>query len=82
MAVFLGSHGNVRLRRGLATPYALLEDQIKPDDVNTTLNRLSFDNAVDNLITGDRIDINTDDARGLVCFDASAWSSAVVEPAI
>jgi hypothetical protein len=45
MAVFLGSHGNVRLRRGLRTPYALLEDQIKPDDVNTTLNRLSFDGA-------------------------------------
>jgi hypothetical protein len=67
MAVFLGSHGNVRLRRGLATPYALLEDQIKPDDVNTTLNRLSFDSSLDNLITGDRIDISTDDARGLVC---------------
>jgi hypothetical protein len=59
MSVFLGNHGNVRLRRGLRTPYALLEDQIKPDDVNTTLNRLSFDSAVDNLITGDRIDIST-----------------------
>jgi hypothetical protein len=28
MAVFLGNHGNVRLRRGLRTPYALLEDEI------------------------------------------------------
>jgi hypothetical protein len=82
MSVFLGNHGNVRLRRGLRTPYALLEDQIKPDDVNTTLNRLSFDSAVDNLITGDRIDISTTDARGLVCFAAAAWSSAVVEPLI
>ena len=82
MAVFLGRNGNVRLRRGLRTPYALLEDEIKPDDVNTTLNRLSFDVALDNLITGYRIDLSTNDARGMVCFDASAWSSGSVEPLI
>ena len=66
MAVFLGNHGNVRLRRGIDAPYGILEDRIKPDDVNTSLNRLSFDGAGDNLITGDRIDISTADARGLV----------------
>ena len=82
MAVFLGNHGNVRLRRGIDAPYGILEDRIKPDDVNTSLNRLSFDSAVDNLLTGDRIDISTADARGLVCFAASAWSSAPVEPTI
>jgi hypothetical protein len=82
MAVFLGNHGNVRLRRGIDAPYGILEDRIKPDDVNTSLNRLSFDGAVDNLLTGDRIDISTADARGLVCFAASAWSSAAVEPTI
>ena len=82
MAVFLGRNGNVRLRRGIATPYGTLEDQIKPDDINTVLNRLSFDGATDNLITGDRIDIRTTDPRGLVCFAPSAWSSAAVEPLI
>ena len=82
MAVFLGNHGNVRLRRGIDAPCGILEDRIKPDDVNTSLNRLSFDSAVDNLLTGDRIDISTADARGLVCFAASAWSSATVEPTI
>ena len=82
MSVFLGNHGNVRLRRGLRTSYETLTDQINPDDVNTTLNRLSFDSALDNLITGDRIEISTEDARGLVCFAAAAWSSAVVEPLI
>ena len=82
MAVFLGSHGNVRLRRSTGTTGANLEDQIKPDDVNTNLNRLSFDSAAGNLLTGDRVNINTTDARGLVCFAASAWSSAVVEPGI
>ena len=82
MSVFLGNHGNVRLRRGLRTSYETLTDQINTDDVNTTLNRLSFDSALDNLITGDRIEISTEDARGLVCFAAAAWSSAVVEPLI
>jgi hypothetical protein len=82
MAVFLGNHGNVRLRRGIDAPYGILEDRIKPDDVNTILNRLSFDLATDNLLTGDRIDISTTDARGLVCFATSAWSSATVEPTI
>ena len=82
MAVFLGNHGNVRLRRGIDAPSGILEDHIKPDDVNTSLNRLSFDLATDNLLTGDRIDISTTDARGLVCFATSAWSSATVEPTI
>jgi hypothetical protein len=82
MAVFLGNHGNIRLRRGIDTPYGVLEDRIEPDDVNTSLNRLSFDGALDNLLTGDRIDLRTEDARGLVCFAASAWSSATVEPEI
>jgi len=82
MAVFLGNHGNVRLRRGIDAPYGMIEDQIKPEDVNTSLNRLSFDLATDNLLTGDRIDIATTDARGLVCFAASSWSSATVESTI
>jgi hypothetical protein len=43
MAVFLGSHGNVRLRRGLLRHTPCWKIEIKPDDVNTTLNRLSFD---------------------------------------
>lgn len=82
MAVFLGRHGNVRLRRGVRTTGGVLEDQIKPDDINISLNRLSFDSSNDNLLTGDRVDIATEDARGLVCFAASSWSSAVVEPSI
>jgi hypothetical protein len=59
-----------------------LQDQIDPSDVNTSLNRLSFDSAGDNLLTGDRVDISTTDARGLVCFTGAAWSSGTVEPSI
>ena len=79
MAVFLGNQGNVRLRRGIRIPYGVLSDEIKPDDVNTVLNRLSFDGALENLLTGDRIDLTTTDARGLVCFSAASWSSSIVE---
>lgn len=82
MAVFLGRHGNIRLRRGLGVSYGIVEDEIQPNDINTVLNRLSFDGAVDNLLTGDRVSIRTSDARGLVCFDASSWSSAIVENTI
>jgi len=82
MAVFLGNQGNVRLRRGIRTPYGVLSDEIKPDDVNTVLNRLSFDGALENLLTGDRIDLTTTDARGLICFSAASWSSGIVEDGI
>jgi hypothetical protein len=82
MAVFLGNQGNVRLRRGTRIPYGILSDEIKPDDVNTTLNRLSFDGALDNLLTGDRLDITTADDRGLLCFSPSSWSSGIIEDGI
>jgi hypothetical protein len=82
MAVFLGNQGNVRLRRGIRIPYGVLSDEIKPDDVNTVLNRLSFDGALENLLTGDRIDLTTTDPRGLVCFSAASWSSGIVEDGI
>lgn len=75
MAIFLGHQGNVRLRRGTRIPSAILSDEIIPDDVNLILNRLSFDKALDNLLTGDRVDITTSDPRGLICFDDSAWSA-------
>jgi hypothetical protein len=82
MTFFLGTKGNVRLRRGTQIQGVILEDQIQPDDVNTTLNRLGFDSSLGNLLTGDRVDITTTDARGLVCFTAAAWPSGVIEPGI
>ena len=82
MTFFLGTKGNVRLKRGSVNPMASLSDEIFPDDVNTTLNRLSFDQALDNILTGDRIDISTDDSRGLVCFPANTWSDGQVNNSI
>lgn len=79
MAVFVGHQGNIRLRRASSPSYGLLQDQIDPDDVNTTLNRLSFDLALDNLLTGDRVDIFTEDSRGLAFLPASFWDGTVIE---
>jgi hypothetical protein len=82
MTFFLGTKGNVRLRRATSVLISALQDQIDPADVNTSLNRLSFDGAGENLLTGDRVDISTTDARGMVCFTGAAWSSGAVEPSI
>jgi hypothetical protein len=80
MTFFLGTKGNVRLRRGSSVKMGELVDSISPDDVNTDLQRLSFDLAIDNLITGDRVNISTTDARELVCFATSAWSDGERRP--
>lgn len=80
MTFFLGTKGNVRLRRGVSVSMGELVDTISPDDVNTDLQRLSFDLAIDNLITGDRLNISTTDPRGLVCFATSAWSDGQRRP--
>lgn len=82
MAVFLGQYGNVRLKRGSSSPFASLTDQIEPADVNTVLNRLSFDGALDNLLVGDRLVLTTTDPRGLVCFAPDTWSSGQVEQSL
>lgn len=82
MTFFLGTKGNIRLRRGISPQMGELSDSISPDDVSLTLNRLGFDSAGANLLTGDRVDIATSDARGLVCFAAAAWPDSVQRSSI
>lgn len=77
MTFFLGTKGNIRLRRGTSLQMGELVDSISPDDVNLTLNRLGFDSAGANLLTGDRVDLTTTDARELVCFATGAWPDSV-----
>lgn len=79
MTFFLGHNGNVRLRRD---GQAALSSAISPDDVNTSLNRLGFDGSLENILTGDRLVITTEDPRGLLCFATNVWSSAQVENSI
>jgi hypothetical protein len=79
MTFFLGHKGSVRLRRdGQAT----LSSFISPDDVNVSLARLGFDGSLENILTGDRIVIATEDIRGLVCFAVNVWNSPQVENSI
>jgi hypothetical protein len=82
MTFFLGTKGNIRLRRGTRDKYGAFADIIDPEDINTNLNRIGSDKSVDNLITGDRVNIETDDARGLVCFPPAAWSNGAVNNSI
>ena len=79
MTFFLGTRGNVRLRRGTDVSLGSISSSIEPDDIQLTLNRLGIEGAVDNLFTGDRVDITTTDARGLDFIPASNWSTGNTE---
>jgi hypothetical protein len=76
MTFFAGHAGNIRLRRDTKV---LLPSAITIDDVNTSLNRIGFDGSIENILTGDRLVIATDDPRGLVCFPASVWTTGQIE---
>lgn len=79
MSYFIGNAGNVRLRRNSEASY---KSQVKPDDINTSLNRFGFDGSIENILTGDRLDISTTDPRGLAFIAASNWSSNQVESSV
>jgi hypothetical protein len=70
MTFFAGHTGIIRLKRQSAST---INASIDTDSINTSLNRFGFDGSEDNLITGDQLLIETEDARGLVFLDASAW---------
>ena len=79
MSFFLGNYGNIRLRRGTDDQLGTLTSSVETDDISLTLNRLGIDRAVDNLFTGDKVDIETTDARGLAFIPGTNWSSGNVE---
>jgi hypothetical protein len=79
MTVFLGVHGTVKLRRNTGAVPVQVVDSIDPADITTTLNRIGLDTSLDNILTGDRLDISTTDARGLECFAPASWLSNTVE---
>lgn len=79
MTFFVGTKGNVRLRRGVDISLGTISASVETDDIQTSLNRVGIEGAVDNLFTGDRVDITTDDARGLDFIPASNWSTGLTE---
>jgi len=70
MTYFLGHYGKIKLNRKASGSFA---STISPADVNTSLNRFSFDGAGDNLLTGDQLLIRTTDARGLDFLPTATW---------
>lgn len=79
MTFFLGSQGNIRLRRGTESVLGVLSESIGLDDISTTLNRIGTTSGIDNLFTGDKVDIETTDARNLLFIPASNWSSGTIQ---
>jgi hypothetical protein len=67
---FLGNVGNVRLRRGLENTLTAV---VKDADTVPVLNRIGIEGASDNLLTGDKITLSTDDPRGLLFFPVNSW---------
>jgi hypothetical protein len=72
MTVFAGHNGVVQLRR--STQNFKLSAQISADDINTPLNRFSFNGAEDEVLTGDFLSFSTIDPRGLLFLPPSFWS--------
>lgn len=70
MTYFIGNVGNVRLRRNNEV---VLTAEVRDADVTVVLNRVGFDGSIENLLTGDKVTISTDDSRGLLFFTVGSW---------
>jgi hypothetical protein len=71
MTFFVGHTGAIKLQRGGDNTFTT---SVSSSDVNTSLNRFSFEGSDDNLITGDFLEISTEDERGLLFLPATFWS--------
>lgn len=70
MTFFVGHSGAIKLTRG---GDKVFRADVAPDDINIVLQRVGLEGAVDNLITGDQIQISTEDDRGLLFIPTSFW---------
>ena len=82
MAFYVGNNGAIRLRRGTQIESGSISTSIAPDDVMLALNRVGVEGAFENILTGDRVDLNTTDARGLAFLPTSNWSTNQIEDTI
>lgn len=71
MSVYLGTYGQVELRR--ASEAGEKQSVVDPADVNTTRRRFSFDFDAGFLNTGDQLEITTTDGSLLSFVAASGW---------
>ena len=76
MTYFLGYYGKVKLQRKSIESFG---SQILPADINVALNRFSFNDSLENILTGDQITITTADARGLDFLPAGSWPDGTTQ---
>ena len=73
MTFFVGHSGAIKLQRGGENYF---DANVAPDDINIPLQRAGIEGSLDNLITGDQVEISTSDDRGLLFIPALFWSIA------
>ena len=73
MTVYLGTHGEIELRR--VYDGTVLESTIDAADVNATEKRFSFDFAPGTIVTGDQIEITSTDGSALSFINGHTESS-------
>ena len=73
MTFFVGHSGAIKIQRGGESYF---NANVAPDDINTVLQRVGIEGSLDNLITGDQIELSTEDERGLLFIPALFWSIA------
>lgn len=76
MTYFLGHYGKVKLQRKSVESFG---SRILPADINVLLNRFSFIDSLENILTGDQITITTADARGLDFLPAASWPDGTTQ---
>jgi hypothetical protein len=79
MTYFVGHRGKIKMKR---KSKATLSGFVNINDVNTTLNRFGFDGSGENLITGDKIFLQTTDARKLDFIKALNWPDNVTHNSV
>jgi hypothetical protein len=68
--IITGDSGCVQLRRRTGVT---LTSNVGAADIDTQIKRFSFDGAETNLLSGDRLELATDDSRGLAFIPPSWW---------
>lgn len=76
MTYFLGHYGKIKLQRKSVESFG---SKILPADINVLLNRFSFVDSLENIVTGDQITITTADARGLDFLPAATWPNGTTQ---
>jgi hypothetical protein len=77
MSVYLGTFGDITLRRSSAS--SIKESIVNPGDINAVKRRFSFDFDSGYLITGDQLEITSTDGTTLDFIDATGWRNEEVQ---